>query len=203
MKLLYTKTSPYARKVRIVAAEKRISLDLHEVVLADPQNAVPDYNPLGKIPVLLLDDGEPLYDSSVIVDYLEQRTPVARILPQDTRARFQVKRWEALADGVCDSGVSIMLEKRRAEHLQDAAWIEKQQLKMARGLQRMEDDLGERDFCVGESMTLADIALGCVLGYLTLRYPELNFKKQYPNLAKHYQRMMERESFKDTAPPQA
>lgn len=201
MKLIYTKTSPYARKVRIVAAEKRIALELQEVVLTDPDNIVPDFNPLGKIPVLILDDGEPLYDSSVIVDYLEQRTPVARILPQDTRARFQVKRWEALADGVCDAGVAMMLERRRPEHLQDPAWITRQMLKLNRGLQRMETDLAEREYCVGDSMSLADIALACVMAYIHLRYADLDLATHYPKLSAHYQRMMQRPSFQDTAPP--
>ncbi len=203
MILLYTKTSPYARKVRIVAAEKRIQLELQEVVLADVQNPVPDFNPLGKIPVLILDDGESLYDSSVIVDYLEQRTPVAHILPQDTRNRFQVKRWEALADGVCDAAVAAMMETRRAEHLQDPTWIDKQMLKLTRGLERMENDLADRDYCVGESMSLADIALACLMGYLNLRYPDINFEQRYPKLGQHYKRMQQRESFKDTAPPSA
>ncbi|MBU3643950.1 MAG: glutathione S-transferase [Candidatus Methylopumilus sp.] len=201
MKLLYSKTSPYARKVRIIAAEKHITLELQEVVLAEPDNPVPDFNPLGKIPVLIMDDGEPLYDSSVIVDYLEQRTPVAHLLPQDTRMRFQVKRWEALSDGVCDAAVSAMMERRRAENLQDPSWIARQMTKVERGLSRMEADLGDRSFCVGESMTLADIALGCVMAYLNLRYPELDFDKKYPKLAKHYARMMQRPSFQETAPP--
>ena len=107
MKLLYSLTSPYARKVRIVAAEKRIAVDLVEVVLADPDCPVQQYNPLGKIPVLVLDDGDSLYDSSVIVDYLDQRTPVSHLVPQDTKSKFQVKRWESLADGVCDAGVAV------------------------------------------------------------------------------------------------
>ena len=201
MKLLYSKTSPYARKVRIVAAEKHILLELQEVVLADPDNPVADFNPLGKIPVLIMDDGEPLYDSSVIVDYLEQRTPVAHLLPHDSRMRFQVKRWEALADGVCDAAVAVMLERRRAENLQDPSWIARQMSKVERGLRRMEYDLAGHDFCVGDSMTLADIALGCVMAYLNLRYPELDFDHQYPKLAKHYARMMQRPSFQETAPP--
>ena len=201
MKLLYTKSSPYARKVRIVAAEKRISLDLVEVVLAEADNPVPEFNPLGKIPVLVMDDGEPLYDSSVIVDYLEQRTPVAHLLPHDNKHKFQVKRWEALADGVCDAAVSIMLERRRAENLQDPAWIQRQMIKLERGLKRLEQDLGDNEFCVADVLTLADIAVGCLMAYLNLRYPELNFEKQYPKLAKHYKRMMQRPSFQETAPP--
>ncbi len=201
MKLLYSKTSPYARKVRIVAAEKHILLELQEVVLADPDNPVADFNPLGKIPVLIMDDGEPLYDSSVIVDYLEQRTPVAHLLPDDSRMRFQVKRWEALADGVCDAAVAVMLERRRAENLQDPSWIARQMSKVERGLRRMEYDLAGHDFCVGDSMTAADIALGCVMAYLNLGYPELDFDHQYPKLAKHNARMMQRPSFQETAPP--
>ena len=165
MKLLYSLTSPYARKVRIVAAEKRIAIDLEQVVLADADCPVPHHNPLGKIPVLIMDDGESLYDSSVIVDYLDQRTPVSHLIPQDTKSKFQVKRWESLADGVCDAGVAVMVEQRRPENLQDPGWINKQWTKVERGLEALNNDLGQNKFCVDETFSLADIALVCVLGY--------------------------------------
>lgn len=204
MKLLYSLTSPYARKVRIVAAEKRIAIDLVQVVLADPDCPVLEHNPLGKIPVLIMDDGEGLYDSSVIVDYLDQRTPVSHLVPQDTKSKFQVKRWESLADGVCDAGVAVMLEKRRAENLQDAAWIDKQWTKVERGLQALNDDLGQNKFCVADTFSLADIALVCLLGYLDLRFgSQLDLDGRYPNLARLNQALASRPSIAETAPPKA
>ncbi|MPS49991.1 glutathione S-transferase N-terminal domain-containing protein [Methylobacillus sp.] len=200
MKLLYSNTSPYARKVRVVAAEKRIDVDMVLVVLADPECPVADHNPLGKIPVLILPDGDSLYDSRVIVEYLDHRTPVAHLIPQDHTAKIAVRRWEALADGVTDAAVAAVMEGRRPEGMQDSAVIEKQLNKVERGLRTMDRDLEKRKWCVNESFSLADIAVGCMLGYLELRYQHLDWKQQYPNLARHYAAMMKRASFKDTAP---
>ena len=204
MKLLYSLTSPYARKVRIVAAEKRITIDLEQVVLADSDCPVPDHNPLGKIPVLIMDDGENLYDSSVIVDYLDQRTPVSHLIPQDTKSKFQVKRWESLADGVCDAGVAVMIEQRRPVNLQDPNWINKQWTKVERGLQALNDDLDRNKFCVADTFTLADIAVVCVLGYLDLRFGDkLNLDSCYPNLSRLNKSLALRPSVAQTAPPKA
>lgn len=204
MKLLYSLTSPYARKVRIVASEKRIAIDLEQAVLTDPDCSVFKHNPLGKIPVLIMDDGESLYDSSVIVDYLDQRTPVSHLVPQDTKLRFQVKRWESLADGVCDAGVAVMLEQRRPENLQDLSWINKQWTKVERGLQVLNDDLGQNKFCVADTFSLADIAIICVLGYLDLRFgSKLDLDNRYPNLARLDASLASRASIAGTVPPKA
>ena len=164
MKLLYSLSSPYARKVRIVAAEKRIEIEMSAVVLSAPDSPVNELNPLGKVPVLVLDGGESLFDSRVIAEYLDNRTPVAHLLPQDPNQRILVKRWEALADGVCDAAVAARLESRRPEHLQDADWIAKQMGKVERGLKALSNDLGKSKWCVNETFSLADIALGCLLG---------------------------------------
>jgi glutathione S-transferase len=202
MKLLYSLTSPYARKVRIVAAEKRIAIDLEQVVLADPDCPVPQYNPLGKIPVLVMDDGDSLYDSSVIVDYLDQRTPVAHLIPQDTKQKFQVKRWESLADGVCDAAVAVMLEQRRPANLQDPNWVAKQWAKVERGLKMLNDDLGENRFCVADTFSLADIAVICLLGYLDLRFGnKVKLSKNYPNLVRLNESLATRPSVIETVPP--
>lgn len=201
MKLLYSPTSPYARKVRVVAAEKRIEIEMVKVVLADPDCPVIEYNPLGKIPVLVLDDGESLFDSRVIVEYLDNRTPLARLIPQENSAKVWVRRWEALADGVCDAAVMAIQESRRAENLRDPAVIEKQMGKVQRGLNQLNTELGENKWCVDETFSLGDIALGCMLGWLDLRYQELAWRETYPNLARHFDEMMKRPSFSDTAPP--
>lgn len=203
MKLLYSLTSPYARKVRVVAAEKRIEIEMVAVVLSEPDCPVNDHNPLGKIPVLVLDDGESLFDSRVIVEYLDNRTPLAHLIPQDHSLKIWVRRWEALADGVCDAAVAALMESRRPENLQDAAVIAKQLGKVQRGLKALSDDLGESKWCVNETFSLADIALGCLLGYLELRYQDINWQQQYPNLARHYAALMKRASFMETAPPVA
>lgn len=200
MKLLYSNTSPYARKVRVVAAEKRIDVQMAPVVLSDPDCPINDYNPLGKIPVLVLPDGDSLYDSRVIVEYLDHRTPLAHLIPQEHTARIAVRRLEALADGVTDAAVAAMLESRRPEEKQDAAVIVKQMGKVERGLKVLNDDLGKRKWCVNDSFSLADIAVGCMLGYIEMRCQHLGWQQQYPNLARHYAVLMQRPSFQDTAP---
>lgn len=203
MKLLYTVNSPYARKVRVVAAEKYVDIEMEAVDLSAPDCIVKNYNPLGKVPVLILDDGESLYDSRVIVEYLDNRTPLAHLIPQNQGAKIWVRRWEALADGVCDAAVAAMIEGRKPADMQDATNITKQMAKVARGLETLNLDLTKKKWCVEETFSLADIALGCLLGYLNLRFKHLNWQEQYPNLAKHFVAMQKRASFKDSAPPEA
>src|SRR6187431_3009467 len=114
MKLIAAPVSPYRRKVRIVLAEKRIEYDLIMDNPTDPATRVSDFNPLGKVPVLVLDDETTLFDSRVIVEYLDNASPVGRLIPDDTRHRIQVRRWEALADGCTDATVAVVMERRRA-----------------------------------------------------------------------------------------
>ena len=207
MKLLYTINSPYARKVRIVAAEKHIEITLEEVVLAAPDCPVKQYSPLGKVPVLILADGDSLYDSRVIVEYLDNRTPVAHLLPLDSNLKIKVRRWEALADGVCDAAVATILEQRKAAPMQDLAFIERQMTKVTSGLQVLNDDLaknnelGKSKWCVNSTFSLADIAVGCMLGYLNLRFSAvINLAVDYPNLATLQVALLKRPSFTDSEP---
>jgi glutathione S-transferase len=200
MKLLYTPNSPYARKVRIVALEKHIEMALQEVMLSDPDCPVKNHNPLGKVPVLVLDDGDDLYDSRVIVEYLDNRAPGTHLIPTDQSSKIWVRRWEALADGICDAAVAAMLEGRKPEVQQSQANIDKQLDKVMRGLEVLNLDLTKKKWCVNETFSLADIALGCMLGYLDLRFKHLNWQDNYPNLAKHYSLLVKRPSFKGTMP---
>jgi len=204
MKLFATPTSPYARKVRVMLAEKHVECEIVMVPsLAAPESPVPAHNPLGKVPTLLLDDGEGLFDSVVIVDYLDNKTPVSRLIPQDNHQRALVRRWEALGDGVCDAAVTIVMEKRRAPEKQDGTVIERQMLKVTRALRSMSCELGESKWIMGDRFSLADIALGCALGYLALRLPEINWREEHPNLDRLYEQLMARPSFRDTVPPEA
>lgn len=199
MKLLYTVNSPYARKVRIVASEKHIDLTLEQVVLAAEDCPVKQYNPLGKVPVLVLDDGDSLYDSRVIVEFLDNRTPLAHLIPHDHGAKVRVRRWEALADGVCDAVVAIVLEKRKA--MPDESQLTKQMDKVLRGLTVLDADLETHKWCVNNAFSLADIAVGCLLGYINLRFSEVvNIAKDYPNLQRLNQALLNRPSFIDSLP---
>ena len=203
MKLIAALASPYSRKVRIVLAEKKIEYDLIIDSPGDPATRVPAYNPLGKVPVLVLDDETTLFDSRVIVEYLENASPVGRLIPDDTRARTQTRRWEALADGCTDAANAVVVEKRRAADKQSAEWIARQQDKIERALKAMADELGSRAWCGGDHYNLADIAVGCALGYLDLRLSDINWRKEYPNLAKLAEKLDKRASFVDTAPPRS
>lgn len=200
MKLLYTTNSPYARKVRIVAIEKHVDIEPELVNLSDPDCPVKNYNPLGKVPVLILDDGDSLYDSSVIAEFLDNRTPVAHLMPQDKTGKITVRRWEALADGICDAAVAVMLEQRKPSEQQDPAHMAKQLDKVKRGLAVLNLDLTARKWCVNETFGLADIAVGCMLGYLDLRFKQLNLLAEHTNLTKLNAALVKRASFKATMP---
>lgn len=201
MKLLYTVNSPYARKVRIVAAEKHIDIKLQEVVLADPDCPVKLYNPLGKVPVLVLPDNDSLYDSRVIAEYLDNRTPLAHLIPKDNTTKSAVRRWEALADGITDAAVAVMLEQRKPEQKQDEAFIAKQMDKVSRGLSVLNNDLGHNKWCVDDTFSLADIAVGCALGYVNLRFGQIiDLAADYPNLERLQSVLIKRQSFIDSMP---
>lgn len=200
MKLITSLTSPFGRKVRIALAEKRLECPLEIDIPWNDDTAVPEYNPLGKIPVLVMDDGSTLFDSRVIVEYLDNLSPVGRLLPVNGRDHIQVKRWEALADGISDAAATIFIERRRPTELQSDDWIKRQELKISRGLAALADDLGDSPWCMNDSYTLADIATGCTLGYLAFRFPENDWHQRYTNLARLYDKLMLRPSFADSQP---
>ena len=201
MKLIAALASPYSRKVRIVLAEKKIEYEFIIENPGDPATRVPEYNPLGKIPVLILDDNTTLFDSRVIVEYLDHASPVGRLIPDDTRARIQTRRWEALADGCTDAANAVVVEKRRAADKQSAEWIVRQQGKIDRALKVMSEELGNRTWCSGDHYSLADIAVGCALGYLDMRLPDIQWRRDYQNLEKLAEKLNKRPSFVDSAPP--
>lgn len=200
MKLIGSHTSPFARKVRIVLAEKKIE---YEFVVDSPwleDSKVPTINPLGKIPVLLLDDHTPLFDSRVIVEYIDNVTPNSKLFPAPNRERTEVKRWEALADGICEAAATAFMEAKRPKGQKSSDWIARQNDKVARGLEFMAKELGEQPFCMGTHISMADIAIGTALGYLCFRFPELNWQERHPNLDKLFTKLMQRPSFADTVP---
>ena len=200
MKLIGSYTSPFVRKVRIVLAEKKIEVDF---VIDSPwveDSGVPNVNPLGKIPVLLLDDDTPLFDSRVIVEYIDNVTPNNKLFPAPNRERTEVKRWEALADGLCDAAATAVLEAKRPKHEQSAAWIARQREKVTRSLTFMESQLGDKVFCIGTHISMADIAVGTALGYLCFRFADINWQENHPHLSRLYDKLMLRSSFADTVP---
>ncbi|HTM59801.1 MAG TPA: glutathione S-transferase N-terminal domain-containing protein [Burkholderiales bacterium] len=201
MKLLASLASPYTRKVRVVLAEKKIECDLELVDVNPVENAVNASNPLGKVPTLVLDDGTPLYDSRVIVEFLDARSPINRLIPDETRDRVAVRRWEALADGVLDAGLLVRYEALRDKKERSKTWVDKQVARMHRGVSAIAQELEGRNWCHGDRYSLADIAVGCCLGWLDFRKPgDVDWLGQYSGPAQHYKKLMERAAFADTVP---
>ncbi|HEX9196020.1 MAG TPA: glutathione S-transferase [Azonexus sp.] len=200
MKLIGSHTSPFVRKVRIVLAEKKIEYDF---VIDSPWlegSKVPNINPLGKIPALVLDDDTPLFDSRVIVEYIDSVTPNNKLIPAPSRERTEVKRWEAVADGICDAAAAVFLEAKRPPAQQSADWIARQRGKIMRSLEFMTEELGEKPYCMGTHLSLADIAVGAALGYLCFRFADIDWQAAHPNLARLYAKLMQRPSLADTVP---
>ena len=201
MQLIGSLSSPYVRKVRVVIAEKSLDcpLLLEDVWSADTK--IQQSNPLGKVPCLMLDDGRALYDSRVICDYLDSLPPAHTLIPASGSERIEVLRWQALADGVLDAGVLIRLEHtQRGPHERSERWLTRQRGKVAAGLAAMASDLSGHEWCTGTHFLLADIAVGCALGWLAFRLPEIDWRSQHPPLAKHYAKLMTRSSFANSTP---
>jgi glutathione S-transferase len=203
MKLIGSATSPYVRKVRIVMAEKKLD---YQLILEDvwaANTSITASNPLGKVPCLIMEGGEAVFDSRVIVEYLDTLSPVGKLIPTQGRERAEVKTWEALADGLLDAAILARLEAtwpgRSAEQRSDA-WIARQMGKIDATLKAMSTGLGDKPFCSGIHLSLSDVAVGCALGYLDLRFAQIDWRESYPNLAKLQEKLLQRPSFVETHP---
>ena len=203
MKLIGSLTSPYVRKVRVVMAEKKLD---YQFVLDDPwsaSTAIGESNPLGKVPCLVMEGGEAVFDSRVIVEYLDTLSPVGKLIPSLSRERVEVKTWEALADGLLDAGVLARMEKGwggRTDTERSQAWIDRQMAKIDASLKAMGRGLADKPYCSGIHLSLSDIAVGCALGWLEFRFPEVAWRAAHPNLARLQDKLMHRQSFIDTRP---
>lgn len=201
MQLLGSDFSPFTRKVRVVLAEKKIECRYEREDVFKADSRINSVNPLGKIPALIMEDGGALFDSRVIVEYLDQLTPVHRLIPQSGRARVEVKCWEALADGVLDAAVLLRFEQtQRKPEERSPTWIARQTEKVNLGVAAISKGLGTQDWCNGAKYSLADISVGCALGYLSFRFPEINWREAYPNLVKLSDKLEKRPSFEASKP---
>ncbi len=203
MKLIGAVTSPYVRKVRIVMAEKKLDYEFVPEDVWSAQTTIGQSNPLGKVPCLVLDGGEAVFDSRVIVEYLDTLSPVGKLIPAVGRERAEVKTWEALADGVLDALVLARLESHwpgRKAGERSQAWIDRQMDKTHASLKAMSLGLGDKAFCAGIHLTLADVSVGCTLGYLDFRFPDIDWRASYPNLARLYEKLAQRPSFIESQP---
>jgi glutathione S-transferase len=202
LRLVGSLTSPYVRKVRIVMAEKRIEYQFEVEDVWSVDTKIQESNPLGKVPCLIMEDGGAVFDSRVIVEYLDTMTPVAKLLPPSGRERAEVRTWEALGDGLLDAAILARLEKtQRPPEQQSAKWIDRQLGKVNAGLAAISRGLADKPWCNGQSYSLADITVGCTLGYLDFRFAHIDWRSQYPNVARLYEKLAARPSFIETQPP--
>ncbi len=203
LKLIGSNTSPYVRKVRVVMAEKKLDYDY---VLEDVWSVTTNIaalSPLGKVPCLVMEAGDVIYDSRVIVEYLDTLSPVGKLFPAVGRERAEVKTWEALADGILDAAILARLEATwagRTQAQRSQAWIDRQLGKVESALVAASRNLGDKPHCMGVHLSLADVAVGVALGYLDFRFPQLSWREQYPNLVKLQDKLMLRASFMETRP---
>jgi glutathione S-transferase len=203
MKLIGSLTSPYVRKVRIVMAEKKLDYQ-HELEDVWANDKIMASNPLGKVPCLVLAGGEALFDSRVIVEYLDTRSPVSRLIPEGSRERIEVRTWEALADGIVDAAILARLEQTwpgRTAEQRSTAWVDRQLHKVNAAVDSVSTGLADKPWCSGIHLSLADIAVGCALGYLGFRFPQIAWREKHANLAKLADKLNARQSFIDTLPP--
>ena len=203
MKLIGSITSPYVRKVRVVMAEKKLDYQFVDENVWAADTNIGESNPLGKVPCLVMEGAEAMFDSRVIVEYLETLSPVGKLIPTLGRERAEVKTWEALADGLMEAAVLARLEatwdgRDAAERSQ--AWIDRQFVKVNACVKAMGKGLGDKPFCAGIHLSLADIAVGCALGYLDFRFAQISWRADHANLSRLQDKLMLRPSFQDTQP---
>ncbi len=199
-KLLSAKPSPYARKVRIHLAEKGIPFELVTEVPWNSDTQTPRWNPLEKLPVLICEDGQGIFESRYISEWIEARHPEVPLMPRDVDGMLAVKRFEVIADGACDALILTIFENSRDEDKRSTPWLERQRRKVDGALRELARMVGDKPFCHGEGMTMADVATGTLLGYMAVRWPQIDWQQRYPNLASYWQRMDQRPSFAQTRP---
>ena len=191
------------RKVRVVMAEKKLDYQFVPEDVWSADTAIAQANPLGKVPCLVMEGAEALFDSRVIVEYLDTLSPVGKLIPTVGRERAEVKTWEALADGVMDAAILARLESHwpgRTPEQRSPAWIARQMDKVQAAIKAMGKGLGDKAYCAGIHLSLADVAVGCALGYLDFRFPSLDWRGEHPNLQRLHDKLMQRQSFIDTQP---
>ncbi|MCM2327239.1 MAG: glutathione S-transferase N-terminal domain-containing protein [Lysobacter sp.] len=199
MKLVASKTSPYARKIRVLLAEKQLAFEFVEESAWNAGTTVPRYNPLNKIPVLVLDDGTCLYDSVVIAEYLDP-LGAPSFIPPSGLERACVRRDEALGDGITDAGLAIFLERKRDPARQDPSWIDRQRSKVDAGIEALARELGGKAFLRGDTLSLGDVACACALLWLEFRMPEIAWRSRHAALGRWIERLESRPSFATTRP---
>ena len=200
MKLLIATPSPFARKIRVIMREKKIKF---EEIIDVPWNAdtlTLGLNPLGKIPILVREGQDPLFDSKVIAEYLDNFKPNPLFYPTNLEENTYAKLLETVADGICDSIVLIFLENSRKETLRSKTWVKRQEKKICEGVKYLANNLQEKKYFVGNFFSIADISVFTCLEYLDLRFPKFKWRDKYPNLVLYWKIHQNRRSFIETKP---
>ena len=199
-RLISATPSPYARKVRIQLDEKGIPFELITEVPWDKNTQTPEFNPLEKLPILICENGETVYESRFVNEWVELQHPEPPLVPKEKDGILLTKRFEILADGVCDACVLIFWERARPDGARSEEWMSRQLRKRDGGVREISRLLGEKRFCLDNRFTLADIAVGSLLGWLNVRMGEFVWREKYPNLAELQDRLEKRPSFAKTVP---
>ena len=203
MKLIGSNASPYTRKVRVVMIEKKLDYQFVQEDVWAAESTISQSNPLGKVPCLVMEGGEAVFDSRVIVEYLDTLSPVGKLIPAQGRERAEVKTWEALADGLMDAALLARMEvvfKGRTEAQRSQAWVDRQMGKINAVLIAMSTGLSDKPYCSGIHFSLSDVAVGCALAYLDFRFPDIAWRSNYANLTRLQDKLMLRTSFVETQP---
>lgn len=198
-KLISATPSPYARKVRIALSEKGLPFELVTEVPWDSGTQTPKYNPLEKLPVLITEDNEGIYESSYILQWLELKHPEPALVPRDVEGILRARKFEVLCDGICDAVVLTFFERRRGDS-QSPEWLARQRRKIEGGVREMARLMDKRTFAVGDAFSLGDIAVGTALGYLRVRFAEFDWMSLYPDLDAYARRLEQRPSFANSVP---
>lgn len=205
MQLRFSPTSPFVRKVRITAIEAGLQ-DQIEHITTDPWSAETDLrqtNPLSKVPCLITDDGDAIYDSPVICEYLDSLNSGSKLFPEDSATRFRVLTLAATADGMTDAGVLHLVESvRRPQELKWDWWNDRQRTTMQTAMAVLNDAAPSMATTDGP-ITIAEVTAGSGLGWVDLRFPDFGWRDENPALAEWFAKISERPSFKETVPPAA
>ena len=200
MKLIIATPSPYARKARVVLREKQIDFEEIVDVPWNRDTLTKNLNPLGKIPILIEEGKEPLFDSKIIVQYLDHVNQTPLMYPKDPLDNINARVIEITADGVCDAIVLVFLENSRKETLRSNDWIQRQEAKIYEGTKYLSDCLGTKKYFVDDHFTIADVCGFSCLEYLDLRFAKFDWRTEYPNLESYWHIHKGRQSFLETKP---
>ncbi|MBK8970903.1 MAG: glutathione S-transferase [Hahellaceae bacterium] len=205
MQLVGSLTSPFVRKIRVQLLEKNIPFSFIEDIPWNANTQVGKLNPLGKVPVLIDESGHAWFDSPVIAEFVESLEIRPRLLPIKSRAAVEVKQLEALADGTCEAGIAIFLERKRPDDKQSPEWIARQQGKLEAGLAQLAQIAVQaqstgQEWLHNSGFSLADIAAGAMLDWIEFRLPEVKWAEKHPALNALMKKLNSRDSFKETIP---